>query len=107
MSVGWRVAMAAALYGHTGFYLRAAPAEHFRTSVHASPAFAGAAVRLIERVDEALGHRRSVGVVDVGAGRGELIPPVRKLLPPSLAARVRFTGVEVVPRPDRLDAAIH
>nr|BFE67341.1 hypothetical protein GCM10020092_006420 [Actinoplanes digitatis] len=38
-NVGWRSAMAGALYGTGGFFTRAAegPADHFRTSVHASP----------------------------------------------------------------------
>jgi SAM-dependent MidA family methyltransferase len=104
MAVGWRVAMAGALYGSEGFFVRpeSGPAEHFRTSVHASPLFAGAILGLIRRVDEALGHPDAMDVVDVGAGRGELLAALKPLLP----ARIRLTGVELRPRPAGLDPAI-
>ena len=64
----WRAATERALYGHDddpggarngegeGFFVREGPAAHFRTSVHASPLFAGAVARLLCRVDEALGR---------------------------------------------------
>jgi SAM-dependent MidA family methyltransferase len=54
-----------ALYGPDGFYRRERPAQHFRTSVHASALFGQALARLA----------RSFGatqVVDIGAGSGEL-----------------------------------
>ncbi|WP_422737271.1 SAM-dependent methyltransferase [Micromonospora sp. WMMD729] len=74
MPVGWRDAMSRALYGPDGFFVAGAgPADHFRTSVHASPAFATALLRLIAEVDSALGHPSRLDVVDVGAGRGELL----------------------------------
>ncbi|MFD0519577.1 SAM-dependent methyltransferase [Paractinoplanes durhamensis] len=100
--------MAAGLYGPAGFFKRAStgPAEHFRTSVHASPLFAGALLRLVERVDTALGHPKVFDLVDVGAGRGELLSTLRDLLPAGLAERARLTAVEVVPRPAGLDPAI-
>jgi SAM-dependent MidA family methyltransferase len=93
--------MQQALYGPGGFYLRsgAGPAGHFRTSVHASDAFAAAIGRLLARVDEALQHPSQLRVVDVGAGRGELLTALAASLPPELAARVRLTGVELVDRP--------
>ena len=71
--------MAEALYGTKGFFTRAAegPADHFRTSVHASPLFADALLRLIRRVDAELGCPARFQVVDVGAGRGELLAAVR------------------------------
>ncbi len=101
---GWRAAMGTALYSPGGFFVRdgAGPAGHFRTSVHASPLFAGAVARLVDRVDEALGRPEFLDVVDVGAGRGELLATLRALLP----ARVRLTGVELGPRPGGLDPAI-
>ncbi|WP_433536047.1 SAM-dependent methyltransferase [Micromonospora sp. CA-249363] len=66
--------MSRALYGPDGFFVAGAgPADHFRTSVHASPAFAAALLRLLAQVDAALGHPSRLDVVDVGAGRGELL----------------------------------
>ncbi|HEX5497326.1 MAG TPA: SAM-dependent methyltransferase [Mycobacteriales bacterium] len=91
----WRAAMTGALYGPGGFYARGeAPAGHFRTSVHASPLFAGALAELAGRA----GLRT---VVDVGAGRGELLCQLHAL-DPDLALH----GVDVLPRPERLPAAI-
>ncbi len=100
--------MAAALYGPDGFFVRAddGPAGHFRTSVHASPLFAGALLRLVERIDAALGHPEVFDLVDVGAGRGELLTTLGALLPVELAGRVRLVGVELAPRPAGLDPAI-
>jgi SAM-dependent MidA family methyltransferase len=92
------------LYGPDGFFVRDddGPAGHFRTSVHASPLFAGAMLRLIERVDAALGRPSPFDLVDVGAGRGELLAA----LLPHLPGRVRPTAVEVAPRPKGLDDRI-
>ncbi|KAB1934638.1 hypothetical protein F8271_22775 [Micromonospora sp. ALFpr18c] len=74
MPILWRDAMSHALYGPGGFFVAGTgPADHFRTSVHASPAFATALLRLLEQVDSALGHPARLDVVDVGAGRGELL----------------------------------
>ncbi|MGW2622724.1 SAM-dependent methyltransferase [Micromonospora taraxaci] len=74
MPLAWRDAMSRALYGPDGFFVAGTgPADHFRTSVHASPAFASALLRLIVEVDTALGHPYRLDVVDVGAGRGELL----------------------------------
>ncbi|MET0417954.1 MAG: SAM-dependent methyltransferase [Actinoplanes sp.] len=98
--------MTAGLYGPDGFFVRGAPAEHFRTSVHASPLFAGALLRLVERVDAALGRPKTFDLVDVGAGRGELLTTLQALLPAGLADRARLTGVEIAPRPPRLDPGI-
>nr|WP_304528808.1 hypothetical protein [Plantactinospora sp. KBS50] len=70
---GWRDAMATALYGTDGFFVAGpGPAAHFRTSAQA-PAFAAALGVLLARVDAALGHPDPLDVVDVGAGRGELL----------------------------------
>ncbi|MEU1398823.1 SAM-dependent methyltransferase [Micromonospora zamorensis] len=74
MSIRWRDAMSRALYGPSGFFVAGTgPADHFRTSVHASPAFATALLRLIYDVDAGLGHPSRLDVVDMGAGRGELL----------------------------------
>ncbi|WP_374225270.1 SAM-dependent methyltransferase [Micromonospora sp. C95] len=70
----WREAMRRALYGPEGFFVSGAgPAAHFRTSVHASPIFTSVLLRLIHHLDAALGFPDPFDVVDVGAGRGELL----------------------------------
>ncbi|MFE9693525.1 SAM-dependent methyltransferase [Micromonospora sp. NPDC005806] len=119
-----------ALYGPDGFFVSGAgPAAHFRTSVHASPVFASCLLRLLSSLDHALGHPARLHVVDVGAGRGELLrallagvsgEPARPspsgpgsfstgpspAAPVPLAHRVRLTAVERAPRPENLPAEI-
>ncbi len=125
---GWREATERALYGPDGFFVRAdgpagpgdsagqaGPAGHFRTSVHASPLFARAVARLLLRVDTALGYPDELALVDVGAGRGELLTGVAGALAelegpdaraPRLAARLRRHAVELAPRPAGLDTEV-
>ncbi|MEV4704734.1 SAM-dependent methyltransferase [Actinoplanes sp. NPDC049316] len=103
------MAMQHALYGPEGFFTSAndGPADHFRTSVHASPLFAGALLRLIEAVDAALDRPRVLQVVDVGAGRGELLTALRAAAGGTeLGDRLQLTGAEVAPRPAGLPADI-
>ncbi len=90
----WKKAWDAALYGPTGFFRRESPVAHFRTSVHASPLFAEALVRLTR--DAGLDT-----VVDVGAGRGELLAAAHRLDPD-----LTLLGVEVAPRPADLPEAV-
>ncbi|RZU72082.1 SAM-dependent MidA family methyltransferase [Micromonospora kangleipakensis] len=102
--------MEQALYGPGGFFVSGpGPAAHFRTSVHASPIFAAALFRLLGRVDAALGHPCRLDVVDVGAGRGELLGALLTLAAaepgagtPPLRDRLRLTAVERAGRPDGL-----
>ncbi|MEU8406982.1 SAM-dependent methyltransferase [Micromonospora sp. NPDC048842] len=97
MSILWRDAMSRALYGPGGFFVaHTGPADHFRTSVHASPAFAAALLRLITEVDAALGHPSRLDVVDVGAGRGELLRSLLGLVAPGDAVG-RAVGVSGEP----------
>ncbi|WOT36429.1 SAM-dependent methyltransferase [Streptomyces coeruleorubidus] len=104
---GWRAAAREALYGPGGFYRRTeGPAGHFRTSVHASPLFAGAVAELLCRVDEALGRPATLDFVDMAAGRGELAGGVLAALPADVAARTRAYAVEVAERPEGLDHRI-
>ncbi|WP_030260384.1 SAM-dependent methyltransferase [Streptomyces violens] len=125
---GWRDATERALYGPGGFYTRPdgpGPAGHFRTSVHASRQYAGAVATLLERVDEALGRPERLDVLDVGAGRGELLSGVLAALDAagasaageatgeaagasagSLPGRLRAYAVEKAPRPEGLDPRI-
>ncbi|GAA2607305.1 SAM-dependent methyltransferase [Actinomadura fulvescens] len=91
--------MERALYGTDGFYRRERPGEHFRTSVHASPRFAAALVRLLAEVDTALGHPPRLDVVDMGAGRAELLINILAAAEPGLAERLVPTAVEIAPRP--------
>jgi SAM-dependent MidA family methyltransferase len=102
--------MQAALYGPAGFYARGEPAaRHFRTSAHVSPAYAGALLSLLREVDAALGHPRRLDLVDVGAGRGELLRQVlnEASRDRGLATRITARAVEIAPRPDGLDPRIH
>ncbi|WP_405592702.1 SAM-dependent methyltransferase [Streptomyces sp. NBC_01190] len=98
--------MERALYGPDGFFVTHRPADHFRTSVHASPLFAAAVAALLGRVDTALGHPAELAFVDMAAGRAELCGALPRHLPPSLAARVRLYAVERAPRPPDLDPRI-
>jgi SAM-dependent MidA family methyltransferase len=113
----WYEAMHEALYGERGFYRQAeGPARHFRTSVHASPLFATALLHLLAEVDAALGHPRTLTVVDVGAGRGELLISLAQLVRGEaaeqaragrqLSDRLQLVGVEVNDRPVTLPAGI-
>src|SRR5437667_6462587 len=108
----WREAMQAALYGPAGFYARGEPPSwHFRTSAHVSSAYAGAMLVLLREVDAALGHPGRLDLVDVGAGRGELLGQLLGLLGQAgpahgLAARLATRAVEITPRPDGLDPRI-
>lgn len=103
----WREAMEAALYGPDGFFVTGAgPAGHFRTSVHVSPIFTAALLRLLEQVDAALERPERLDVVDVGAGRGELLTALVDAAPPPLRRRLRLTAVELAPRPQALPPEI-
>ncbi|MFK0293096.1 SAM-dependent methyltransferase [Streptomyces sp. NPDC090442] len=105
----WQAAAEQALYGPGGFYTRPegpGPAGHFRTSVHVSPQYAGAVATLLRRVDAALGHPDELALIDVGAGRGELLCGVLAALPEEVAARLRPYAVERAPRPQGLDPRI-
>lgn len=99
--------MTAALYGPGGFFVTGAgPVAHFRTSAHTGPTFATAVLRLLTRLDAALDRPDPLDLVDVGAGRGELLGALAGLAPPALARRLRLTAVELAPRPESVPAAI-
>lgn len=82
--------MQRALYGPDGFFRRESPADHFRTSVHAGELFAAALARLAARSGARV-------VVDVGAGRGELLAALAEH-----GAGLDLVGVEVAERPTHL-----
>ncbi len=115
--VPWREAWHAALYAaDRGFYVAGdGPAAHFTTATHgpSGAVLAAALLRLHVRQHGAL----PAVVVDVGAGRGELVThlltvladPVEWALSPAPArAKVptRVVGVDVVDRPGGLDERV-
>lgn len=83
-----------ALYGPAGFYRSNPPAAHFRTSSHEPDRFGPALARLATQIG-------ATEVLDVGAGRGELLRALADLLPGAA-----LHGVEVAARPADLPAAI-
>ena len=93
MQQPWSAAWQQALYGPAGFFLRERPADHFRTSAM-SPRYAAAVRELAGRVDESLGRPDPYDLVDLGAGRGELLQAL-----PDVPARWRLTAVERAPDP--------
>jgi SAM-dependent MidA family methyltransferase len=94
----WRQAWERALYGPDGFYRRPeGPAGHFRTASHAAPAQLAAAVRrLAVELD-------CTTIIDVGAGRGELLSAVAAL---GVDDGPRLWGLDVVTRPPALPASV-
>jgi len=93
----WADAWQDALYGADGFYRSPdGPAGHFSTATHGPPGQVLA--RALLTYAARLGCRV---VVDVGAGRGELLAHLRTLEP-----AVPLVGVDVVARPEGLPADI-
>jgi SAM-dependent MidA family methyltransferase len=91
--VSWRSAWQSALYGERGFYRgEPGPAGHFTTATH------GATGRALARTLWDLTDRYDLpGVVDVGAGRGELLRHLYALAPGR-----PLSGLDVVSRPPDL-----
>jgi SAM-dependent MidA family methyltransferase len=92
-AVSWGSAWQSALYGERGFYRGdLGPAGHFTTATH------GATGRALARTLWALADRYDLpGVVDVGAGRGELLRHLYALAPGR-----PLCGLDVVSRPPDL-----
>lgn len=92
-------AWAEALYGTHGFYRQSdGPAGHFATAGQGVPGvgelFASALLALADRLG-------ATQVIEVGAGRGELLTLLHATRP-----SMRLTGVDVVARPSTLPAGI-
>ncbi len=88
----WDAAWRDALYGAQGFYRRPeGPAGHFRTAAHAGPSTLAAALVRLAR-DAGL-----AGILDVGAGRGELLTALARH--DDGRAPLRLHGVDLVDRP--------
>jgi SAM-dependent MidA family methyltransferase len=95
--IAWELAWHDALYGAHGFYRETAgPAAHFATATH-GPTGAVLAEALVTLADQ----RGLTHVVDVGAGRGELLGHLHGAGP-----SLRLTGVDVVPRPAGLPVGV-
>ncbi len=95
--VPWPDAWHDALYGPGGFYRSGpGPAGHFTTSTHGplGAVFAEGIAALADR--EGAEH-----VVDVGAGRGELLTALHRARPD-----LELTGVDVVDRPTTLPESV-
>ena len=115
MWMTWREAMRTALYGPGGFYAGGEPpSRHFRTSAHVSPAYAGAMLGLLREADAALGHPARLDLVDVGAGRGELLGQLLGLIdeasrpgrdPDEASRPSRDRDEATPPRRDRYEAS--
>jgi SAM-dependent MidA family methyltransferase len=92
----WFDAWVESAYGTDGFWRRHWPGEHFRTAATTSgPAIAAALVALLDR------YGRGHSVVDVGAGRGELLQTLAGLRP-----ELRLGGIDLRSRPESLPAEI-
>jgi SAM-dependent MidA family methyltransferase len=95
----WEEAWAEALFGPAGFYRRPeGPAGHFRTASHAAPLALGSALLRLARL------AGCTGVVDIGAGRGELLTALARL--DDAPGRLRLHGVELVARPAALPRGV-
>src|SRR6478752_7020911 len=90
--LAWVDAWQRALYGPGGFYRGPGPRAHFTTATHG--ALGSALAQALATLARERGLRH---VVDMGAGRGELVSHLHAA-DPGLA----LTGVDVVPRPDDL-----
>jgi hypothetical protein len=90
----WFLTWLECAYGAEGFWRRHWPDEHFRTATATSPLVAEALVVIADRLSVA-------AVVDVGAGRGELVNALAGRRP-----ELRLGAVDLRPRPDSLSAAV-
>lgn len=94
--IGWVHAWQEALYGHRGFYRAQLPARQFAAATH--PPLGAVLAEAIWHTADAL---ELSGVVDIGAGRGELIGALHAHRPDR-----PLLGVDVVDRPEGLPAGV-
>lgn len=94
----WDHAWHQALYGPQGFYRQpAGPAAHFATSAQGIPGVGALLARAVIKLTEAYDVAT---VVEIGAGRGELLSEIA-----SVTTHLELVGVDVVARPE-LDPSI-
>ncbi|WP_186526213.1 SAM-dependent methyltransferase [Leekyejoonella antrihumi] len=94
----WTRAWQQALYGREGFYRRSSPSEHFATSAQGIP---GAGPLLASAVARLARQHGLEQIIDVGAGRGELLRELARHDP-----GLTLTGTDVVHRPADLPGSI-
>jgi SAM-dependent MidA family methyltransferase len=95
----WEQAWQEALFGGAGFYRRPeGPAGHFRTAAHAAPTVLARAIARLART------AGCTGVLDLGAGRGELLTALARVS--DEGTPLRLHGVDVVGRPPLLPPAV-
>lgn len=100
----WDVAWQHALYGPDGFYRRSAPADHFATSAQGL----GTTGTLLAQALLELANRHGLTrIVEVGAGRGELLTGLSRALHEAAGVTARpagteLIGVDIVDRPAHL-----
>ena len=90
----WFDAWVESAYGADGFWRRHWPDEHFRTATSTSPLIAETLAAVLDRL-------RIAAVVDVGAGRGQLLSGAGRLRP-----GLRLAGIDLRPRPESLPAGV-
>ena len=90
----WFDAWLESAYGADGFWRRHWPEEHFRTAATTSPLLAEALAAVADRLSVP-------AVVDVGAGRGELLGTLAGLRP-----QLRLAGIDLRPRPESLPSQV-
>ncbi|MGB8382965.1 MAG: SAM-dependent methyltransferase [Dermatophilaceae bacterium] len=96
VAVPWRVAWHEALYGPAGFYRHEPPARHYSTATHGPP---GAVLaEALWRWADRLGMP---AIVDIGAGRGELLTHLHAARPDR-----PLLGCDVIDRPGPLPQAV-
>ena len=107
----WRHAWQRAATGPAGFWrtgpgAERGPAAHFTTSAHVGGVLATAVAGILRETDRRLGQPDRIDVVDVGAGRGELLAALLEAVDPELRDRLRPLAVDVLPRPAGLDERV-
>jgi SAM-dependent MidA family methyltransferase len=109
--VAWADAMRRA---NEHFYAHSNAEDTFRTSMSGAPLMAQALLRLLEHVDDALGHPDELDVVDIGSGNGALLTALLAIgdqgdkHEPGAAPRprLRLHGIDLRVRPPHLDERI-
>ncbi len=96
VAIPWRLAWHDALYGSSGFYRREPPAHHFSTATHGP--LGAVLAEALWRWADLLGMP---AILDIGAGRGELLGHLHAARPDR-----PLGGCDVVERPRGLPPAV-